>query len=183
MRQLAGILLVLAGLLSVSMPAISAPVFPELSGQLVDEATLLSPATKKQLLETLQAHEQASSNQLVVVTLKSLQGYAIEEYGYQLGRHWGIGQKKLNNGILLIVAPNERRVRIEVGYGLEGQLTDVLANDIIQNRILPKFKAGNFEAGIVAGVKGVLAVLDGDYTEIQTSSGSAQTTSKEDVLI
>ena len=89
--------------------------FPPLSGRVVDEAGLLSQATRAQLTQELQAHEQATSNQLVVVTLKNLQGYVIEDFGYQLGRAWGIGQKGKDNGALLIVAQQERKVRIEVG--------------------------------------------------------------------
>ncbi len=141
--------------------------FPKLTGRVVDNASLLSPAVKEQLTQQLAAHEQQTTNQVVVLTLQTLQDYPIEDYGYQLGRHWGIGQKDKNNGILLIVAPNERKVRIEVGYGLEGQLTDALSHDIIQNRILPRFREGNFEAGIVAGVDSILAVLGGNYEPVK----------------
>src|SRR5690606_31329664 len=110
-------------LLALAFPAWAAPTFPELSGRrVVDEANLLQPAEEAALTEKLAALEQGSSDQLVVVTVPDLQGYEIEEYGYQLGRHWGIGQNETNNGVLLIVAPNERKVRIEVGYGLEGIL-------------------------------------------------------------
>ena len=90
-------------------------------------------------------------NQIVVVTLESLQGLPIEDYGYQLGRHWGIGQKGKDNGALLIVAPEEREVRIEVGYGPEGELTDAQSRTIIETRILPRFRRGDFAAGIKAG--------------------------------
>ena len=99
----------------------------------------------------LAAHERATGQQVVVVTLDSLQGYSIEDYGYQLGRHWGIGQKGKNNGALLIVAPKEHKVRIEVGYGLEGTLTDATSRTIIQNYILPSFKRGDYNAGVVGG--------------------------------
>jgi uncharacterized protein len=95
----------------------------------------------------------------VVVTLKSLQGTSIDDYGYQLGRHWGIGQKEKNSGALLIVAPNERKVRIEVGYGLEGQLTDAVSRLIIENSILPRFRAGDFVGGINRGVDDIIQVL------------------------
>jgi uncharacterized protein len=100
---------------------------------------------------------------VVVVTVPSLQGLTIEQFGYQLGRHWGIGQKGKDNGVLLIVAPNERKVRIEVGYGLEGTLTDALASGIIQNAILPEFRTGRFENGILQGTDAILTVL-GDPT-------------------
>lgn len=139
-----------------------APTFPELSGRVVDEANLLSQAQIISLQSELERDEQATTNQIVVVTLNSLQGYEIEEYGYQLGRHWGIGQKGKDNGLLLIVAPNERKVRIEVGYGLEGIITDKIAYDIIQEVILPAFKRGDFAEGIIQGVDAIIKVLYGD---------------------
>lgn len=141
----------------------AAPDFPTLTGRIVDNANLISDVAASQLEMILAGHEQRTSNQIVVVSLQSLQGYTIEDYGYQLGRHWGIGQKETNNGALLIVAPNERKVRIEVGYGLEGELTDALSHDIIQNTILPRFRQGNFEQGIIEGVEAILAVVDGTY--------------------
>ena len=104
-------------LLLVASPA-AAQTFPQLTGRVVDGANLLSPADEAELTGKLAALEQASSRQLVVATVPDLQGYPIEDYGYQLGRHWGIGQKGANNGTILLVAPTERRVRIEVGYGL-----------------------------------------------------------------
>ena len=100
-----------------------------------------------------------------MVTLKSLQGTSIEDYGYQLGRHWQIGQKDKNNGVLLIVAPNERKVRIEVGYGLEGTLTDAVSRFIIDNSILPRFRANDFPGGIKRGVDDIVQVLTGDAEE------------------
>src|SRR3972149_11166850 len=99
--------------------AFAEPTFPALTGRVVDDANLLSASDKAQLTADLKALEDKSSDQVVVVTVPSLQGFTIEDYGYQLGRHWGIGTKELNNGVLLIVAPNERKVRIEVGRGLE----------------------------------------------------------------
>jgi len=138
----------------------AAPTFPPLTGRVVDEAGLLSPGVREAITAELAEHEAATSNQVVVVTLKSLQGYNIEEYGYQLGRHWGIGQAERDNGVLLIVAPTERKV------GLEGILTDALTHDIIQNRILPRFRQQHYEMGITEGVTGILAVLQGSYTPI-----------------
>src|SRR5580692_12950315 len=111
----------------------AAPTFPALSGRVVDDAHVLSDQTKTDLDQKLAALEAKTSRQLVVVTIASLQGYDIADYGYQLGRAWGIGQAKLNNGVLLIVAPNDHRVRIEVGYGLEPIITDALSEVIIQN--------------------------------------------------
>jgi uncharacterized protein len=99
----------------------------------------------------------------VVATLPSLQDLTIEDFGYQLGRHWGIGQAGKDNGALLIVAPEEREVRIEVGYGLEGELTDALSRTIIESRILPHFRQDDFAAGIKAGVAGMIGALGGTY--------------------
>ncbi len=141
----------------------AAPAFPDLSGRVVDGADLLPASTESQLIQKLADHERATTNQVVVVTVDSLQSYTIEEYGYQLGRHWGIGQEKRNNGVLLIVAPVERKVRIEVGYGLEGTLTDALSHDIIQTKILPKFRKNDYEACIVQCVSAILEVLEGTY--------------------
>ena len=152
----------------------AAPTFPPLSGRVVDEANLLSPATREAITAQLEAHEKATTNQVVVVTVADLQGYPIEDYGYQLGRHWGIGQAEHDNGVLLIVAPKERKVRIEVGYGLEGTLTDALSHDIIQNRILPRFRKQQYEAGIIEGVNAILAVLQGDYTPVSKKKVSNQ---------
>ena len=139
-------------ILFIALPALAAaPAFPKLTGRVVDDANILSPAVEASLTEKLAGLETGSGHQLVVVTLPSLQGLEIEDYGYQLGRAWGIGDEKTNDGALLIVAPNERKVRIEVGYGLEGVMTDALSSVIIQTAILPKFKAGDMEGGVVAG--------------------------------
>ncbi|MCR6555155.1 TPM domain-containing protein, partial [Aeromonas sp. CPF2-S1] len=118
----------------------AAPDFPALTGRVVDEANLMSRKQAHQLAQQLAVFEKRSGVQLVVVSIDTLAGDTIEEYGYQLGRHWGIGQKGKNNGVLLIIAQDERKVRIEVGYGLEGALPDAIAANIIQTRILPAFK-------------------------------------------
>jgi len=144
----------------------AAPKFPELFGRVVDQAKVLSASTRSQLKSMLKAHEKASSNQIIVVTLKSLQGYDISDLGYQLGRHWGIGQEERNNGVLLIIAQEERKVRIEVGYGLEGNLTDALSHNIIQTQILPKFRQGGYNSGAVAGVEAIIKAIDGTYEPI-----------------
>ena len=149
------------------LPASAAPTFPELTGRVVDGADLLSPDDRQALTAELKALEDKTSDQLVVVTLPSLQGHTIEDFGYQLGRHWGIGTAKLNNGVLLIVAPAERKVRIEVGYGLEPILTDALSKIVIENAILPRFRAGDFPAGIKDGVHDIALVLTGDAAEVE----------------
>jgi len=154
--------LILALVLSAGH-AYAEPQFPTLTGRVVDGADILTAAVKNALTGKLEAHENATTNQVVVVTLPSLQGYAIEEFGYQLLRHWGIGQEDRNNGVLLIVAPNERKVRIEVGYGLEGSLTDALSKTIIETEILPRFRKGDYSAGIVKGTEAILAAIAGTY--------------------
>lgn len=143
----------------VALPALAATTFPKLSGRVVDEANLLSPATEAALTQKLEALETTTGRQLVVATLPSLQGLEIEEYGYQLGRAWKLGGEKTDDGAVLIVAPNERKVRIEVGYGLEPVLTDALSSVIIQSAILPKFKAGDMEGGVVAGADALIQQL------------------------
>lgn len=154
--------------------ALAAPAFPELSGRVVDNAEMLSPQAERRLTERLAGHERAGGNQVVVVTVPDLGGETIEEYGYQLGRHWGIGQEGEDNGVLLIVAEQERRVRIEVGYGLEGTLTDALASNIIHAVILPAFREGRFEAGIVEGATAILAALGGEYQPREAVTGERQ---------
>jgi uncharacterized protein len=139
--------------------------FPSLTGRVVDEAGLLDAARRTEIEAKLAALEEKTTDQLVVVTVRSLQGRTIEEYGYRLGRAWAIGQKDKNNGVLLIVAPNERKVRVEVGYGLEGALPDAISNLIIQNVILPRFKANDYPGGIARGVDEIIKVLSGEGGE------------------
>lgn len=153
MRLAKAVLLVLV--LAVA-PAFAALKFPELSGRVVDDAHILSPQAVQGLTEELASYERTTTNQLVVVTVRSLQGVPVEQYGYQLGRAWGIGQKGKNNGIILLVAPKEHKVRIEVGYGLEGELTDAVTSTIIQSIILPDFRTGNIEKGIIDGAHAVM---------------------------
>jgi uncharacterized protein len=154
-RGLALALLLLVG----AVPAAAQPKFPALTGRVVDGAQMLAPATEQRLTAQLQQLETTTGRQLVVVTVPSLQGYEIEEYGYQLGRTWGIGRKDQDDGALFLVAPNERRVRIEVGYGLEGVLTDALSSVILQSRVLPQFRNGRMEQGVVDGVEAVVQQL------------------------
>lgn len=158
----------LAILLSALMPAGAAdPAFPTLTGRIVDQAGLLTPEDEADLAATLEALESTSSDQLVVVTLPSLQGFPIEDFGYKLGRHWGIGQQGKDNGVLLIVAPNERKVRIEVGKRLEPLLTDAMSRLIIENAVLPGFRRGDFPSGIRAGVRDIKDVLLGDAEAVK----------------
>jgi len=175
-RRFAALLLGLSVLWLAALPAVaqSAPDFPPLTGRVVDQANLLSPETEQALTQKLAALEAASSDQLVVVTLSSLQDREIEDYGYQLGRAWGIGQKESDNGALLIVAPNERKVRIEVGYGLEPILTDAFSALVIHNDILPAFREGDYEAGIVRGVDALVTQLSLDPAEAQARAAAVE---------
>jgi uncharacterized protein len=164
--------LLLAGLgglalLAAAVPARADPKFPPLTGRIVDEAGLLSAADQMAIAGDLKALEARSSDQLVVYTTKSLQGYPIEDFGYRLGRFWQIGQQGTNNGVILIVAPNERKVRIEVGRGLEPQLTDLMSKLIIENAILPAFRRNDFAGGIRAGVRDIRDVLLGDAEAVK----------------
>ncbi len=138
--------------------------FPKLTGRVVDQANILDPAQEAALTAKLQNLETQSNRQLVVATIADLQGYEISDYGYQLGRHWALGQDgkgetEKDNGAILIVAPKERKMRIEVGYGLEPVLTDGLSSDIVRNSITPLFKAGDLPGGINAGVDRIATQL------------------------
>ncbi|MFW3341020.1 TPM domain-containing protein [Aliarcobacter butzleri] len=137
--------------------------FPKLEGRVIDEANLLSPEVKKDINNILKNEENKSSNQIVVVILNSLNGYSIEEFSYQLGRFWGIGQKDKNNGVLLVVSMKEREIRIEVGYGLEGALTDKISHEIINYTIKPNFKATQYELGILKAVNEIIKATQGEY--------------------
>jgi uncharacterized protein len=157
--------------------------FPPLTGRVVDEAGLLSPAERESLTQALTQHEQSTGQQVVVVTLNSLRERPIEDYGYQLGRHWGIGAKDRNTGALFIIAPRERKVRIEVGYGLEGTLTDAASRLIIENIVLPAFRSGQFGPGIVAGTGAILKTLAGDEAAIAPPSPKQQRPMSEDGIV
>lgn len=142
----------------LAVPA-HAQTFPELTGQVVDAADLLTPSDEAELLAQAQQIEREKGYQFVIATIPSLEGYDIAEYGTKLGREWGIGRKEVSDGVILIVAPNDRKVRIEVGYGLESVLTDALSSVIINSQIIPKFKEGDMPAGIKAGAKTIATQL------------------------
>jgi uncharacterized protein len=163
-RTLLAALLLLAAApacLAQSWPGAGVPPFPALSGPVVDEAHLLPGEVLQQLSQKLAAYAHDNGTQVVVVTLPTLKGYPLEDYGYQLGRHWGIGQKGKNNGVLLIVDAGEKQMRIEVGYGLEGTLTDAQSFLIIHDVITPRFRKGDYAGGITAGTDAILSVLGG----------------------
>lgn len=159
-------LILVAALFALCAAAFAAN-FPPLTGRVVDQANII-PADTRQALETKLADlESKSSIQLVVATVSSLDGEEIEPYANELFRTWKLGQKDKNNGVLLLVAPNEHKVRIEVGYGLEPTLTDALSKIIITNAIAPRFKAGDFGGGIARGVDDIITVLTTDSSEWQ----------------
>ncbi len=174
-RLTAWLALVLAAawLCATPLQAQTGPDFPTLNGRVVDNANLLSATAEATLTTRLEALERDTTDQLVVVTVPDLQGYEIEEYGYQLGRSWGIGQASRNNGVLLIIAPNERKVRVEVGYGLEPVLTDALSALIIHEQILPSFREGFYERGITQGVDAIDQQLRLDPAEAQARAAAA----------
>jgi len=136
--------------------------FPALTGRVVDQASVLSQSTKDELETLLATHENNTTNQVVVATIESLGNAQIEEYSIELARRWGIGQKGKDNGVVLVVAPNDKQVRIEVGYGLEGTLTDALSSNIINYYIIPEFKKRDIQNGIKIGTQKIIALLDGD---------------------
>jgi uncharacterized protein len=139
--------------------ALAAPQFPALTGRVVDDAHILSPQAQQKLDTDLANLEAQTGHQVVVATIPDLQGYDIADYGYQLGRTWQIGRKGQNDGVVFIVAPNERKVRIEVGYGLEPVLTDALSSLILQRTVLPQFRAGQMQQGVIDGTEAIIQQL------------------------
>lgn len=154
---------------------------PALTGRVVDDAGIIEPMKRQQLAQKLAAFEAKSSDQVVVVTVPSLQGEDIETYSNRLFRSWALGQKQENNGILLVVAPNDRQVRIEVGYGLEGTMTDALSSLIIHTTIIPAFRNGDYSKGITEGVDGILTVLSGDAAELQARAERYAQAKEDDI--
>jgi uncharacterized protein len=153
--------------LVVTLSAALAVNFPALTGRVVDQANIIPAEARRGLEAKLADLETKSGIQFVVATVTSLDGQEIEPYANELFRAWKLGDKTKNNGVLLLVAPNERRVRMEVGYGLEGTLTDALSKVIITNAITPRFKAGDYAGGITRGVDDVITVLTTDASEWQ----------------
>lgn len=141
---------------------------PALKGRVNDYASVLSPETENKLEETLSALESSDSTQIVVLTIPSLEGEVLEQFSIKVAEEWEIGQKNKDNGAILLISKNDRKIRIEVGRGLEGKLTDLLSGRIIQHEIVPKFREGDFDGGIEAGVNAIVSVVRGEYV----SSGS-----------
>ena len=163
------VVLLLSNAAGAQVPKAGNTELPELTGRVVDQADMVEPQTEARLTQMLAAHEQVTGEQVVVVTVPDLQGRSIEGFGVDLGRAWGIGQKGEDNGALLIVSRDDRKMRIEVGYGLEGRLTDAQSSAIINSIMTPAFRAGNFDQGIAEGAAAMVQVLGGD--PLLTSSG------------
>ncbi|WP_370640248.1 YgcG family protein [Aurantimonas sp. HBX-1] len=174
--RLAALLLVLL----LALPA-AAQEFPALTGRVVDTADLLDPSAEAALTERLAAFEATSSDQVVVATVPDLGGYEVADYANRLARQWAIGQAGEDNGVVLLVSRDDRKVRIEVGYGLEGTLTDALSRLIIENDILPAFRADDYPGGISRGVDGILKVLSGNAAELEARAERNQSWSEEDL--
>ena len=170
-------------LLLPCLPAL-AQGLPALTGRVVDAAGMIDAAAEAALAEKLAAFERKSSDQIVVATVPDLGGEAIEPYANRLFRHWGLGQGGENNGILLLVARDDRRMRIEVGYGLEGTLTDLHAKLIIDNTMVPAFRAGNFSQGIEGAVDDIILVLEGEGAELEARARRNQPSASDvDLLV
>ncbi|MEQ1718292.1 MAG: TPM domain-containing protein, partial [Hyphomicrobium sp.] len=169
--------------LVVIAAALAAANYPALTGQIVDNANLLKPEDRAAILTELQSLEGTSTDQVAIVTVPSLDGLAIEDYGIGLARQWQIGQKNKDNGILLIVAPNERKVRIEVGRRLEPVMTDTMSKIIIENAMLPKFRRGDFSGGIRDGVRDIKAVLLGDAEAVKERARGGRTPQDDPTLL
>jgi uncharacterized protein len=157
-----------------ALPAFATPTFPPLAGQrVVDDAHVLSSQTVADLTAKLAALEAKTGHQLVVATISDLQGDDIDDYGYQLGRAWGIGQKGTNDGVILIIAPKEHKVRIEVGYGLEATITDALSSVILQEQVLPKLRTGDMDGAVTAGTDALITQLSLDPATAQARAAAA----------
>jgi uncharacterized protein len=155
-------LIMILSLLILAIPSgFSAIEVPFLTGRVNDCAQVLSSETKQMLTDSLKEHEAQTGNQVVVLTVSTLNGENIEDYANTVFNTWKLGQKDKNNGILMVVVPDDRCMRIEVGYGLEGTMTDLMSSRIIRNVMTPKFKDGDYNGGITDGVSAVLNVLRG----------------------
>jgi uncharacterized protein len=170
------ILLVLALVLFAT--SASAQTFPKLTGRVVDDAHILTSAEIADLTSKSQTLEAQTGRQFVVATVPDLQGYPIEDYGYKLGRAWAIGQKGEDNGVILLVAPKEKKVRIEVGYGATAFLTDAMSSIIIRNSILPEFRKGNYGAGIEAGADQIIEQMSLPSEEAKAKAAEAEQAQK-----
>jgi uncharacterized protein len=170
--------LLLAALLFVPLAAFAASL-PALTGRVVDNAGMIDAATEVLLTQKLADFENKGSDQIVVATIPTLDGEAIEPYANRLFRAWKLGQSGENNGVLLLVARDDRKMRIEVGYGLEGTLTDLHSRLIIENDMVPAFRAGDFSGGIEKAVDDIIMVLKGNAAELEARGARNRDTSMD----
>ncbi|HMK66754.1 MAG TPA: TPM domain-containing protein [Thermodesulfobacteriota bacterium] len=168
------LLILLFFLFNLALPVWALDV-PPLKGYVNDYAQMISPGTATQLTEELRRFEQSDSTQLVILTLPSLQGETIEDFGIKVAEAWRIGQKTKDNGLIVIVAKEERKIRIEVGRGLEGRMTDLLTGRIIDLVITPRFKRGDFDGGFSAGVSALIDGTRGEF-KAEEKKGSKRST-------
>lgn len=145
----------------IASPAGAEVAVPYLSGRIVDEAGVLSAPARDRISAMLKAHEDSTGNQIAVLTLPTLQGESVEDYAVRVFEDWALGQKGRDNGVLVLVVPQDKRMRIEVGYGLEGTLTDAAASRVIRDLMTPRFREGNYDVGIESGITGIVQVLEG----------------------
>jgi uncharacterized protein len=162
---------VIAFILIIIPCSASALEVPVLKGRVNDYASLLAPETEARLEQTLSALESSDSTQVAVLTIPSLEGEVLEQFSIKVAEQWKIGQKNKDNGAILIISKNDRKIRIEVGRGLEGKLTDLLSGRIIQYEIVPKFKEGNFNGGVEAGINAIASVVRGEYVSTGSDAG------------
>ncbi|WP_179862203.1 TPM domain-containing protein [Longibacter salinarum] len=163
-------LLFVAGTSSVAAQSVPEESIPELTGRVVDSADMLAPTTEQVITRQLKQLEDSTGNQVAVLTVESLDGYAIEDYSLAVARAWQLGTSDFDNGVLITVAKQERRMRIEVGFGLEGQLPDATADRIIRHEMRPRFRDGDFDTGVRAGVTAVVQSIEGTYEPPETTS-------------
>ncbi len=156
-------------LLLTLVPPSAAQELPALLGRVVDRAEVLSPAAENELDALLKAHEDSTSNQIAILTIRSLDGMDLESYSLEIARAWQLGQADRDNGVLLLVALDDRKMRIEVGYGLEGDLPDITASRIIQDEIRPYFQRDDYEGGILAGARAIVSAIEGSYVATESS--------------
>jgi uncharacterized protein len=162
-----------ASLLLVSLVCFSQRAIPPLAGKRVhDESQILSPQTVQQLEVQLKQYEDSTGNQIAILIINSLEGDVLEEYALKVAHNeWKLGQSKNDNGALLLIVTDDQKIRIEVGYGLEGVLTDVTSNRIIRNEIAPYFRRGDYDAGVLLGINAMVRAIGGEYKADNPSSG------------
>jgi uncharacterized protein len=168
------LLITLAVLCVLGVPcAAAAAEIPFLTGRVVDDAGVLGAEMRERMEAQLKAHEERTTNQVVVLTVPSLEGETVEAFAEKVFRGWALGQKGKDNGVLVVIATGDRRMRIEVGYGLEGTLTDSMAGSIIRNAMAPRFKAGDYPGGTEAGVRAILGALEGNAAAVPVDAPAA----------